>query len=78
MEYFTKDDLLMILNVYQSHVNDFINISEKDLKEIYIKIAKKDTYEISIELENDIKNSYENGYKSGFTAGHEAGFEDAY
>lgn len=30
-----KEQILLILNVYQNYYNDFVNISEKDLDEIY-------------------------------------------
>ena len=38
----TKKDLLLILNIYQNYINDFTNISNKDLNAIYLEIAKKD------------------------------------
>ena len=38
----TKKDLLLILNVYQNYFNDFTNISETDLTNIYKEIAKQD------------------------------------
>tara|TARA_R100000951_G_scaffold70195_1_gene59093 strand:- start:2097 stop:2327 length:231 start_codon:yes stop_codon:yes gene_type:complete len=40
MRDFRKKDLLRILNVYQNHINDFVNVSEKDLNEMYFEIAK--------------------------------------
>ena len=40
MKDFRKKDLLRILNVYQNHINDFVNVSEKDLNEMYFEIAK--------------------------------------
>ena len=42
MKNFTKKDLLLIINVYQNYINDFVNISDKDLSKIYFEIAKKD------------------------------------
>ena len=42
MENFTKKDLLLIINIYQNYINDFVNISDKDLNTIYFEIAKKD------------------------------------
>ena len=30
-----KKQILLILNVYQNYYNDFVNISEQDLDEIY-------------------------------------------
>jgi len=39
---FTKKDLLLILNTYQNYFNDFNNISEDDLTNIYIEIATED------------------------------------
>lgn len=41
----TKKQLLMILNVYQNYYNDFNNISEIDLHNIYKAIAFKDISE---------------------------------
>ena len=38
----TKKDLLLILNIYQNYINDFTNISNKDLDNIYLEIAKQD------------------------------------
>ena len=38
----TKKQLLLILNVYQNYYNDFNNISETDLNNIYKKVAFKD------------------------------------
>ncbi len=43
----TKKDLLLILNIYQNYINDFTNISNKDLNNIirsfhYFKITKQD------------------------------------
>ena len=37
-----KKDLLLILNIYQNYINDFVNITDKDLNNIYLQIAKKD------------------------------------
>jgi len=42
MENFTKKDLLLILNVYQNYINDFVNISDEDLNNLYLEIAKQD------------------------------------
>ena len=33
-----KEQILLILNVYQNYYNDFVNISEKDLDAIYREI----------------------------------------
>jgi hypothetical protein len=38
----TKKDLLLILNTYQNYINDFVNISDDDLTNIYINVAKND------------------------------------
>jgi hypothetical protein len=46
MENFTKKDLLNIINTYQNYMNDFVNVSNKDINNIYFNIAKNDTYEI--------------------------------
>tara|TARA_R100000781_G_scaffold86_1_gene94 strand:- start:942 stop:1142 length:201 start_codon:yes stop_codon:yes gene_type:complete len=42
MENFTKKDLLLIINVYQNYINDFVNISDEDLNNLYLEIAKQD------------------------------------
>ena len=39
---FTKKDLLNIINVYQNHINDFVNVSNEDIDKMYLEIAKKD------------------------------------
>ena len=41
MKELTKEDLLLVLNVYQNHMNDFVNISEDDLDEMFIALADK-------------------------------------
>ena len=38
----TKKDLLLILNIYQNYINDFVNISHEDLNKMYLQIAKED------------------------------------
>jgi len=42
MQNFKKKDLLIILNIYQNYINQFINISDEDLNNIYLQIAKED------------------------------------
>jgi len=42
MKNFRKKDLLLILNIYQNYINEFINISDEDLNKIYLQIAKED------------------------------------
>ena len=42
MTNFTKKDLLLILNIYQNYYNDFVNITNKDINNIYMLIAKED------------------------------------
>ena len=42
MKNFKKKDLLLILNIYQNYINQFINISDEDLNNIYLQIAKED------------------------------------
>tara|TARA_R100000353_G_scaffold150581_1_gene108951 strand:+ start:469 stop:885 length:417 start_codon:yes stop_codon:yes gene_type:complete len=42
MKDLTKKDLLLILNVYQNYYNDFREISEKDLTNLYLEVAKAD------------------------------------
>jgi len=42
MKNFTKKDLLLILNIYQNYINEFINITNEDLNKIYLQIAKED------------------------------------
>lgn len=39
---FRKKDLMMIINVYQNHINDFVNVSQDDIDAMYVEIAKKD------------------------------------
>lgn len=39
---FRKKDLMMIINVYQNHINDFVNVSQDDIDAMYLEIAKKD------------------------------------
>ena len=38
----TKNDLLLILNTYQNYFNDYNNITENDLDNIYLEVAKED------------------------------------
>ena len=38
----TKKELKNILNIYQNYYNDFKNISDDDLNEIYLMVAKSD------------------------------------
>ena len=42
MKDLTKKDLLLILNVYQNYYNNFTEISEKDLTNLYLEVAKAD------------------------------------
>ena len=42
MNNFRKTDLIDIINIYQNHINDFVNISDKDIDQMYLKIAKQD------------------------------------
>lgn len=42
MKDFTKEDLLLILNVYQNHINDYVDISTQDLDKIYLAVAFED------------------------------------
>jgi hypothetical protein len=42
MNNFRKTDLIDIINVYQNHINDFVNISDKDIDDMYLEIAKQD------------------------------------
>ena len=39
MKDFTRDDLLLILNAYQNQINDYVNISPKDLDELFVHIV---------------------------------------
>ncbi len=50
IESFTKKDLLLILNTYQNYINDFTNISEKDLDKIYLEVAKNQMKKIINQL----------------------------
>ncbi len=36
----TKDDVKDIVNAYQNHINDFVNITDKDIDKIYLQSAK--------------------------------------
>jgi hypothetical protein len=38
----TKTELKNILNIYQNYYNDFRNISNDDINQIYLMIAKSD------------------------------------
>ena len=38
----TKKELKNILNIYQNYYNDFKNISDDDLNQIYLMVAKSD------------------------------------
>ena len=42
MKDFTKEDLLLILNVYQQHINDYVDISTQDLDKIYLSVSIED------------------------------------
>jgi|TARA_R110000765_G_scaffold24975_1_gene62072 hypothetical protein len=55
MTEFTKKDLLLILNTYQNYFNDFNNISEDDLTNIYIEIATEDMKKTTA---NELINTY--------------------
>ena len=45
---FKKKDLVRILNVYQNHINEFINIGIDDIDKMYLEIAKKDLEDTTI------------------------------
>ena len=36
----TKDDIKDIINAYQNHINDFVNITDDDINDIYLQSAK--------------------------------------
>jgi hypothetical protein len=38
----TKTELKNILNIYQNYYNDFRNISNDDINQIYLMVAKSD------------------------------------
>ena len=38
----TKEKLKLIIRVYQNYFNDFINITDKDINNIYLELAKRD------------------------------------
>ena len=42
MTEFSKKDLLLILNIYQNYYNDFVNITEDDITNMYVQIATED------------------------------------
>lgn len=37
-----KKDVLLIINTYQNYINDFVDLSDRDLDNIYSEVAKKD------------------------------------
>ena len=37
-----KKDVLLIINTYQNYINDFVDLSDRDLDNIYLEVAKKD------------------------------------
>tara|TARA_R100000541_G_scaffold29847_1_gene38971 strand:+ start:2423 stop:2629 length:207 start_codon:yes stop_codon:yes gene_type:complete len=51
----TKNDLLLILNIYQNYYNDFVNISEDDITNMYIQIATGDFKQI---VTSEMINTY--------------------
>ena len=44
MKDFTKKDLLLIINTYQNYMNDFVNVTNKDINNIYLEVAKNDLH----------------------------------
>ncbi len=40
MRDFSKGDLVRILNVYQNHRNEFLNLGPSDIDKMYLEIAK--------------------------------------
>jgi hypothetical protein len=44
MKDFTKKDLLLIINTYQNYMNDFVNVTDKDINNIYLEVAKQDLH----------------------------------
>ena len=44
MNNFRKKDLIDILMVYQNHINHFVNLSDKDIDEMF-KIIKTESYD---------------------------------
>ena len=38
----TKEKISTIINIYQNHINRFVNVSEKDLHKIYFEYAKSE------------------------------------
>ena len=37
-----KKDVLLIINTYQTYINDFVDLSARDLDNIYSEVAQKD------------------------------------
>ena len=37
----SKKDVLLIINTYQNHINDFVNVSNKDLDAIYLEAIRE-------------------------------------
>tara|TARA_Y100000004_G_scaffold69609_1_gene78147 strand:+ start:22395 stop:22607 length:213 start_codon:yes stop_codon:yes gene_type:complete len=61
MKDFTKKDLLLIINTYQNYMNDFVNVTDKDINNIYLKIAKKDLHATFYgKLDNEMKDDFFN------------------
>lgn len=61
MRDFTKKDLLLIINTYQNYMNDFVNVTDKDINNIYLKIAKKDLHATFYgKLDNEMKDDFFN------------------
>lgn len=54
----TKKELKNILNIYQNYYNDFKNISDDDLNQIYLMVAKSELSikQIKTELNKLINN----------------------
>tara|TARA_R100000805_G_C3536567_1_gene53247 strand:+ start:35 stop:253 length:219 start_codon:yes stop_codon:yes gene_type:complete len=64
MKNFTKKDLLLIINTYQNYMNDFVNVTDKDINNIYLEIAKKDLHATFYgKLDDEVKDEFVVGNK---------------
>ena len=52
MKNITKKDILKILNIYQNHINDFVNISQRDIDRVHFNFFKDIDIKQTKELNN--------------------------
>ncbi len=41
MKHLTKNDLIEIINIYQNHINEFVNVSHNDIDDMYAKLPER-------------------------------------